>query len=209
MYLPSSSNASSHPVPFGQPFSISSSFSLPYPPSPPVSLSLSLASPSTLSFSPNTPLSFVPSISTTFVKPAPASSNNKKAVSNNTITGTVFGDYTGNGSASEGVAKRRANLSKVATDRLKQWLFENLNHPYPTEEEKATLCHETGLQLEQVCNWFINARRRIVQPMLENAQKGKPSSLSTGSTAELLSECVLLSKKSEKKRKKEETDSDD
>ena len=40
-------------------------------------------------------------------------------------------------------------------------------HPYPTEDQKRDLAIQTGLSLLQVNNWFINARRRIVQPMLE------------------------------------------
>ena len=63
-------------------------------------------------------------------------------------------------------------------------------HPYPTEDEKRTLAQQTGLTLlqvkyyrliqitiltvlHQVNNWFINARRRILQPMMENDNKKK------------------------------------
>ena len=40
-------------------------------------------------------------------------------------------------------------------------------HPYPTEDEKRAISQKTNLSLLQVNNWFINARRRILQPMLE------------------------------------------
>ncbi|CAB0015501.1 unnamed protein product [Nesidiocoris tenuis] len=40
-------------------------------------------------------------------------------------------------------------------------------HPYPTEDEKRQLAAQTDLTLLQVNNWFINARRRILQPMLD------------------------------------------
>lgn len=40
-------------------------------------------------------------------------------------------------------------------------------HPYPTEDEKRAISSKTNLSLLQVNNWFINARRRILQPMLE------------------------------------------
>uniref|UniRef100_A0A1I8JLJ6 Homeobox domain-containing protein n=1 Tax=Macrostomum lignano TaxID=282301 RepID=A0A1I8JLJ6_9PLAT len=51
-------------------------------------------------------------------------------------------------------------------------------HPYPTEDEKRQLAGQTNLTLLQVNNWFINARRRILQPMLdasspESSQKKK------------------------------------
>jgi len=40
-------------------------------------------------------------------------------------------------------------------------------HPYPTEDEKRQIAGQTNLTLLQVNNWFINARRRILQPMLD------------------------------------------
>jgi hypothetical protein len=42
-----------------------------------------------------------------------------------------------------------------------------LQHPYPTEDEKRQIAAQTDLTLLQVNNWFINARRRILQPMLD------------------------------------------
>ena len=42
-------------------------------------------------------------------------------------------------------------------------------HPYPTEDEKKAIAAQTNLTLLQVNNWFINARRRILQPMLDSA----------------------------------------
>jgi len=65
---------------------------------------------------------------------------------------------------------RRGNLPKSATNLLKKWLFDHLFHPYPTEEEKSQLSLQTGLNLNQISNWFINARRRTLQPMLESVR---------------------------------------
>jgi len=67
--------------------------------------------------------------------------------------------------------KRRGNLPKTATNILKKWLFDHLFHPYPTEEEKSALAQQTGLTMNQISNWFINARRRILQPMLESVRQ--------------------------------------
>ncbi|RCI03652.1 Homeobox protein 9 [Rhizopus stolonifer] len=58
--------------------------------------------------------------------------------------------------------KRRGNLPKCVTAILKQWLIDHHKHPYPTEEEKRALGLKTDLTLNQISNWFINARRRIL-----------------------------------------------
>ncbi|KAG0168564.1 hypothetical protein DFQ29_010099 [Apophysomyces sp. BC1021] len=64
--------------------------------------------------------------------------------------------------------RRRGNLPKEVTEFLKRWLVQHKKHPYPSEKEKADLAHRTGLTMNQISNWFINARRRILQPMLES-----------------------------------------
>jgi len=58
--------------------------------------------------------------------------------------------------------KRRAKLPDMAVVALKEWLHVHRNHPYPTEREKAQLSEITTLTLNQVNNWFTNARRRIL-----------------------------------------------
>jgi len=68
--------------------------------------------------------------------------------------------------------KRRGNLPKSATNILKKWLYDHLFNPYPTEEEKSVLSSQTTLSMNQISNWFINARRRILQPMLESVRQG-------------------------------------
>ncbi|XP_041924684.1 homeobox protein PKNOX2-like [Alosa sapidissima] len=62
---------------------------------------------------------------------------------------------------------KRSALPKHATNIMRSWLFQHLMHPYPTEDEKRHIATQTHLSLLQVNNWFINARRRILQPMLE------------------------------------------
>eukprot|EP00252_Welwitschia_mirabilis_P010656 TRINITY_DN24054_c0_g1_i1.p1 TRINITY_DN24054_c0_g1~~TRINITY_DN24054_c0_g1_i1.p1 ORF type:complete len:321 (-),score=49.15 TRINITY_DN24054_c0_g1_i1:481-1443(-) len=57
--------------------------------------------------------------------------------------------------------KRRAGkLPGDTTSRLKAWWQAHSKWPYPTEDEKARLVEETGLQLKQINNWFINQRKR-------------------------------------------------
>jgi len=63
--------------------------------------------------------------------------------------------------------KRRGHFPKATTDLLKQWLFEHLDHPYPTEEEKAMLAEDTGLSVKQINYWFTNSRRRFLKKGVE------------------------------------------
>ncbi|XP_047306978.1 homeobox protein knotted-1-like LET12 [Impatiens glandulifera] len=57
--------------------------------------------------------------------------------------------------------KRRAGkLPCDTTSQLKSWWQSHSKWPYPTEEDKTRLVQETGLQLKQINNWFINQRKR-------------------------------------------------
>ena len=60
--------------------------------------------------------------------------------------------------------KTRGNLPRAATMALRNWLGHHLRHPYPSEEEKEMLARQNGISTSQVSNWFINARRRHLQP---------------------------------------------
>lgn len=67
--------------------------------------------------------------------------------------------------------KKRGIFPKVATNIMRAWLFQHLTHPYPSEDQKKQLAQDTGLTILQVNNWFINARRRIVQPMIDQSNR--------------------------------------
>ncbi|XP_032236081.1 homeobox protein PKNOX1 [Nematostella vectensis] len=78
---------------------------------------------------------------------------------------------------------KRGVLPKQATSIMKTWLFQHIMHPYPTEDEKRSIAQQTNLTILQVNNWFINARRRILQPMLDagnpEAHKAKKAKIQT------------------------------
>uniref|UniRef100_A0A8C9WCC6 Meis homeobox 1 b n=1 Tax=Scleropages formosus TaxID=113540 RepID=A0A8C9WCC6_SCLFO len=75
--------------------------------------------------------------------------------------------------------KKRGIFPKVATNIMRAWLFQHLTHPYPSEEQKKQLAQDTGLTILQVNNWFINARRRIVQPMIDQSNRAGKSPVVT------------------------------
>ena len=80
-------------------------------------------------------------------------------------------------------AKKRGIFPKVATNILRAWLFQHLTHPYPSEDQKKQLAQDTGLTILQVNNWFINARRRIVQPLIDQTNRGGGASPMPGAPA--------------------------
>jgi len=65
-------------------------------------------------------------------------------------------------------SRKRGKLPNDSTSVLKKWILQHWFHPYPSEEEKSYLCHQTGLSLTQLNNWFTNARRRLLKRTLES-----------------------------------------
>ncbi|CAH1981589.1 unnamed protein product [Acanthoscelides obtectus] len=70
------------------------------------------------------------------------------------------------------ILTKRPHLPTKAKNHLKRWLFKHTDHPYPTDHQKQTLMQETNLSLLQVENWFINARRRILQDLTKLKSHG-------------------------------------
>lgn len=90
---------------------------------------------------------------------------------NSVGSGDGTGEEDEDGRGDKKRQKKRGIFPKVATNIMRAWLFQHLTHPYPSEEQKKQLAQETGLTILQVNNWFINARRRIVQPMIDQSNR--------------------------------------
>lgn len=63
------------------------------------------------------------------------------------------------------------NFAERRTSSSIKPCFDLLQNPYPTDVDKLELIEQTNLTLVQVENWFINARRRILQKMLSKGNQ--------------------------------------
>lgn len=68
---------------------------------------------------------------------------------------------------------RSNSLPCHVVDYLKKWLMspEHINHPYPSESEKARMVADTGIEIKRLNNWFVNNRIRFWKPRFEAMQK--------------------------------------
>nr|GMD94988.1 bifunctional dTDP-4-dehydrorhamnose 3,5-epimerase/dTDP-4-dehydrorhamnose reductase [Ipomoea batatas] len=89
--------------------------------------------------------------------------------------------------------KRRAGkLPGDTTTVLKNWWQQHSKWPYPTEDDKAKLVEETGLQLKQINNWFINQRKRNWHSNSHSNESNHCTSLSQLDTEALAVKEALL-----------------
>jgi hypothetical protein len=75
----------------------------------------------------------------------------------------------GTSSCSSNNKRKSASLPSEAVEYLKNWMMsaEHIAHPYPTEQEKADIMKDTGIELKQLTNWFVNNRKRYWKPRVE------------------------------------------
>ncbi|XP_037029946.1 zinc finger protein 2-like [Bradysia coprophila] len=60
-----------------------------------------------------------------------------------------------------------------STQVLKDWFFDHLHNPYPSEQKKEAFCILLNKTLLQINNWFINMRRRNKDKIVQ-AKSEKP-----------------------------------
>ncbi|CEP20971.1 CUP9 [Cyberlindnera jadinii] len=85
----------------------------------------------------------------------------------------IMSKNMGSHTAVNGGRKKRQNLPRQTTLILLSWLSDHLDRPYPNSREKYDLLMKTRLTIQQLDNWFINARRRkiaILRKLKENDQ---------------------------------------
>lgn len=81
-----------------------------------------------------------------------------------------------NSSLGKSKSRKSSSLPSETVEYLKQWIMspEHIAHPYPTEQEKAQIMEDTGIEMKQLTNWFVNNRKRYWKPRVE-AKIRKPS----------------------------------
>jgi hypothetical protein len=80
-------------------------------------------------------------------------------------------------SSSPSITERESSsLPSVTVEYLKTWILstEHIIYPYPTEQEKAKIMQDTGIELEQLTNWFAHDRK-MYWPQVEARLQEKPS----------------------------------
>eukprot|EP00548_Thalassiothrix_antarctica_P010425 CAMPEP_0194157504 /NCGR_PEP_ID=MMETSP0152-20130528/72283_1 /TAXON_ID=1049557 /ORGANISM="Thalassiothrix antarctica, Strain L6-D1" /LENGTH=99 /DNA_ID=CAMNT_0038865947 /DNA_START=35 /DNA_END=331 /DNA_ORIENTATION=+ len=57
--------------------------------------------------------------------------------------------------------RKSSSLPAETVEYLKAWMMspEHVAHPYPTEQEKSQIMADTGIELKQLTNWFVNNRK--------------------------------------------------
>lgn len=85
--------------------------------------------------------------------------------------------------------KGSIGLPQDVADYLKAWMMspEHINHPYPTEQEKEKIMADTGMELKQLTNWFVNNRRRYWRPRVKALHAEPQSSQSDRQRADRIS----------------------
>ncbi|XP_045587592.1 uncharacterized protein [Procambarus clarkii] len=83
-------------------------------------------------------------------------------VSVSPIPSSCLGYDSSSASPSLPEPRRRQYYSKEVIRVLSSWLLAHQHDPYPNEDQKQLLVQQTGLAVQQINQWFTNARRRLL-----------------------------------------------
>jgi len=78
------------------------------------------------------------------------------------------------------------HFSAKSVNYLKSWLKVNVDDPYPTKREYEKLAEGTGLSESQVRDWFVNARRRLIEGPKPSPSQGKASKRKGSKTGDMM-----------------------
>lgn len=72
-------------------------------------------------------------------------------------------------SSSNANKRKSTSLPNETVEYLKAWMMspDHIVHPYPTEAEKVQIMTDTGIEIKQLTNWFVNNRKRFWKPRIE------------------------------------------
>ena len=81
--------------------------------------------------------------------------------------------------------RKSATLPTETVEYLKNWMMspEHINHPYPTEREKAQIMADTGIGAKPLTNWFVNNRKRYWKPRYEARLQQQKAEAAAGGAA--------------------------
>lgn len=81
--------------------------------------------------------------------------------------------------------RKSSSLPAETVEYLKAWMMspEHIAHPYPTEQEKTQIMVDTGIELKQLTNWFVNNRKRYWKPRVEARIQQQPQVTSPSVTS--------------------------
>jgi hypothetical protein len=67
----------------------------------------------------------------------------------------------------------KQSFTTEAIAYLRDWMLspDHIDNPYPTEAEKEFLSARCGIEMKQLTNWFVNNRRRIWKPKLDELKR--------------------------------------
>ena len=95
--------------------------------------------------------------------------------------------------------RKSSSLPGETVEYLKAWMMspEHVAHPYPTEQEKVAIMEDTGIELKQLTNWFVNNRKRYWKPRVEARLQQQAVTVAT--TAITTSQLIVANRVCEEK----------
>jgi len=95
----------------------------------------------------------------------------------------------------KGTQRKSTSLPSETVEYLKAWMMspEHIAHPYPTEQEKCQIMSDTGIELKQLTNWFVNNRKRYWKPRVEAQLKRKVQAQTLSTATNLTADRTVMS----------------